>query len=143
MAEGAEELAIETHFVVSERFSGFLFELPQADLTPVSGGHFSDEEFVERGDGFESFSEAFDDLVKAVPGFTFDQDGAGEEPVGGAVAGGTGFALRGFGAPGACSVGPGCGFLFVCCHGVGILVGYSAGRSDGYWRGDGISGLFC
>jgi hypothetical protein len=92
------------------------FEFPDAELTPVGGGHFAYEEVFDGGFGPEGFVELRDEGVESGAGLACEHDGSGEEPVAEGVARGAGFALGSFGSAGACSVGEGCGFLFFGCH---------------------------
>jgi hypothetical protein len=73
--------------VVAERLLPFPFEVPDADLTPVGGGHFAYEQMLDLSLRFEGFVELADEVIEAVARFSFEDDGAGEQAVTGAVAG--------------------------------------------------------
>jgi hypothetical protein len=79
LVRSAEELALEAHFVVSARLRPFPFEVPDADLTPVGRGHFSCEKVFDLALGLEGFV--------GLAGFSFEDDGAGEQAVTGSAAG--------------------------------------------------------
>ena len=96
--EGAEELAVEAHLVVVGGGFAGLFPFPEAELAPVSGGHFADEEVVDFGFGFEGPVEVIDELVEEGFGFAFEHDGFGEEAVALVVARGFGFPFGGDGS---------------------------------------------
>ena len=107
--ERAKELAIEPHFVVAQSFFSLTFEIPDADLTPVGRGHLADEKMLHLGLWLEGFVEEADEVIEAVARFSFEDDGAREQAVAGAVAGGAEFAFRGDGSARVLSVGSRCG----------------------------------
>jgi len=116
---GAVELAVEA--VGEPRIDVFagLFDLPDAEQTPMSGGHLTDEEVVEVGLGLEDVVEPIEEFVEVFAGFSFAYDGAGEGAPGDGFADSQSFSLGGDGATGASSVGSGCGFLFFGSQGKG------------------------
>jgi hypothetical protein len=136
VVQGAVELAVEAGFFVSvlgfegrgihetAGGRGALLAFPEAELTPVGGGHFADEEILDGGCGLEVVGERVDEAEEAAAGFVSADDGSGERFVvgGGGVVGGPGA----FGAAGAGSIGAGGGDLFFgswFLHLIGLLVG--------------------
>ena len=73
-------------------------------------------DFGRAGGGVELLNEGVEEFEETVSGFLFKDDGAGEEAVTEAVAGGVEFAVDGDGALGESSVGSGGGDLFGCSH---------------------------
>lgn len=116
MVEGPKELAVEAHFEVGLGALAGGLAFPEANLTPVGGGHLADEQVVEIGLRFEGLGEFDDEGVETDAGFAFEHDGSGETRVGGDFAGGVALALRGYRPAGAGAVLSGCGDLFVGWH---------------------------
>jgi hypothetical protein len=114
--EVTEELTVEAHFMIAERLVALPLEVPDAHLTPVGGGHFADQEFIEGGPGIKGGIEQVQQFVKTIAGFSIKKQGARQRTVTGTVTGGESFAFRSFGASGAGSIGAGGGDLLVGRH---------------------------
>ncbi|HVV71866.1 MAG TPA: hypothetical protein VHI52_10265 [Verrucomicrobiae bacterium] len=81
------------------------FKGPAAEKAPAADRHGFDEIVLVLGGRLESAGVGGEEGVKAVAGFTGEEDGTGEEAVGDGVLGGVPLAFRGAGASGFLSVG--------------------------------------
>jgi hypothetical protein len=96
---------------------GRLLHAPNSQLTPARGGHGFDQRELRGRAGLVLIEIGVKKIVEALRAFLFEDDGAGEEPVLEAVAGGVAFTLIRDGALGTGSVGSGGLDLFVRGHG--------------------------
>ena len=86
-------------------FHQAILDGPGAAHAPIGGDHFLDHGELDAIGRGETLLMLGDELVEALTGFVFQDNALGQETVAEGVGGGVFFALRGYGATGAGSVG--------------------------------------
>ena len=97
------------------RFEEVILDSPVAAEAPISRDHFLDHAHLDIIEGAETIHVETEQFLKGVAGFLAEDDAIGQAAAADGVAG-TGFALRGFGSAGKCTVGAGCEDTFLRNH---------------------------